>query len=364
MKKRRICWLVLLLCVPLVACKSNKNNLDDLIDKGYQYEVILDGNGGMIGNYSTRRYLVAYNSLIIPPGEDGIPAATKAGYTLKGWYTGSKDEDGTVTYEEPWDFSTDKITESITLYAYWTQTYRVFAYYGENNQEIRDLADLENDTDILNAPSSSIFRGYTLIDYYYDEALTEKVEFGKEIVSYFENSSSRDLYLYTDWLEGRYTLVSEASQLKKLAPTTNYYLLNDIDCAEEDIFSGINTYSGIFDGAGHTIKNMKITQIQAGNTEFALFKNLENATIKNIVFDGMSIDVTVNYGHPEIAFVAGKVKNSTFEDVHLYNSSIYITIDGSITSSDIFTGILYRSKDNESVIAENCTEENNQIIFK
>ena len=46
--------------------------------------------------------------------EEPSPAPTKEGYTLAGWY---KDEKLTT----PWNFTTDPVTEDITLYAKWTK---------------------------------------------------------------------------------------------------------------------------------------------------------------------------------------------------------------------------------------------------
>jgi len=70
------------------------------------YTVTFDSKGGStISNYTG----VIYGSTIKTPA-----APTKSGYNFAGWY---KDD---TTFIAPWDFTTDKVTSNITLYAKWT----------------------------------------------------------------------------------------------------------------------------------------------------------------------------------------------------------------------------------------------------
>ena len=68
--------------------------------------VTFDSNGGSAVTEITG---LAYNAAISAPD----PAPTKTGYIFGGWY---KDN----SLNDDWDFSSDKVTENITLYAKWT----------------------------------------------------------------------------------------------------------------------------------------------------------------------------------------------------------------------------------------------------
>lgn len=354
---------ILISCIfalSLTGC-SSESKLDDLVNKGFKYIVTLDANGGKIGNYDERIYYVSYDSLILPPGEDNIPAAMKSGYVLQGWYT-------TNTFEEDskWDFNNNKVTENVTLYAKWAQTYQINAYYGENNS-IRVLADYSDDSTIFNAPLASIYNGYTLIDYYYDEALTQKVEFGKAISSYFENQEERTMNLYSKWLKGSYNLISQANQLTRLSASANYYLLNDIVCDPNVTYKGFDTYRGVFEGNGYTISNMNVSKSATGagvNAKLGLFKTLDGANIKNVTFDNLTVNAVVGIGRPNVALFACEILGNTILDnVTIKNSNLVVTIDGNITENDVKTGTLYCSKDNSATINENCKDINNNIAF-
>lgn len=109
--------------------------------------------------------------------------------------------------------------------------------------------------------------------------------------------------------------IAKASQLAFLAKQVNegnqyegkyLSLLCDIDLNNLDwtpIGNGIYAFMGNFDGNGHTIKNLKISQSihytyeyptgrKAGYCDSGLFATVQDATIRNIVIDGATIKIT------------------------------------------------------------------------
>ena len=102
----------------------DKNGIT-VFEEGSEY-VITDANGteiaradmgyyvGFISDRAT--YADGYSNVqkdaLIPEPQQPI----RDGYTFKGWYTNDK-----FTEESKWDFNTDKVTESMTLYAKWTK---------------------------------------------------------------------------------------------------------------------------------------------------------------------------------------------------------------------------------------------------
>ena len=104
-------------------------------------------------------------------------------------------------------------------------------------------------------------------------------------------------------------------------PNAYYVLVNDIDCEGQTInsignsslgFSGVR-FSGVLDGQGYTIKNLKVT---SSTGKSALFGYIQDCTIKNITFDNYQVDgssgsaflVCYNYGHLKVMNV--KIINS------------------------------------------------------
>ena len=109
--------------------------------------------------------------------------------------------------------------------------------------------------------------------------------------------------------------ITNASQFALLAKQVNegnqyegkyFSLLCDIDLNKLDwtpIGNGIYSFMGIFDGNGHTIKNLKISQSihytyeyptgkKAAYCDSGLFATVQDANIRNIVIDGATIKIT------------------------------------------------------------------------
>ncbi|MCR5158819.1 MAG: leucine-rich repeat protein, partial [Prevotella sp.] len=73
-------------------------------------------------------------------------------------------------------------------------------------------------------------------------------------------------------------------------------------------------FRGIFDGQGHTIKNVR--SYRENGTNVGLFGYINNAIIKNLVLQNFSLEGKTNVG-----VVAGRADNSLISDILVYNAT-------------------------------------------
>ena len=104
-------------------------------------------------------------------------------------------------------------------------------------------------------------------------------------------------------------------------------LMNDIDLKNEewipigDDRSQRTEFHGVFDGQGHTVKNVKITKKTDRDDEnkssYGLFGNLKG-TVKNLTVENVSIS-----GAPKfIGALVGRMNDGLIENCHVKNSSV------------------------------------------
>lgn len=361
MKKRLLILLAIVGLFLLTGCDFSKKDDSEIIKQGYTVIVTFDANGGMIGNYQKRQFYFKENSLIVEPSASNCQAtASKQGFILDGWYYGDKDDEGNVTLTTKFNFETDRVTESITLYALWKNYFTTTICYGENFSQTQVVSKVETADTIVDMPTTApTWSGYTFLDYYADEALTVKFDWSSTD-NYDENQNRN---VYCKFLTGRWIIASKATDLAKINTATNVYVVNDIDCTGVTTQMPL-TYSGKFIGNGYTISNMTVTYKQSGlsDTTFALFKKLDGATITDVTFDNVTISATVGVGSSLKAGVfAGVIKSSTVTNVKVKNSTITLTLDG-LAQSAFKTGIYYAECDSASSVTGQ-SEENNEIIF-
>ena len=114
-------------------------------------------------------------------------------------------------------------------------------------------------------------------------------------------------------------------------------LTADIDLNNEN-WAGIGTeeanFCGTFDGCDHTIKNLKIlvSEAKEGKAYLGLFGYAKNATIKNVVFENVDINVAcldIDHSQGHIGAVAGSLEGtSTIENVTVNGDiKVYATQD-------------------------------------
>jgi hypothetical protein len=163
--------------------------------------------------------------------------------------------------------------------------------------------------------------------------------------------------------------ISNCTQLHTMANTANsrydtFELTGDIDCSGISNFAPIgsagtawNNFSGIFDGNGHTIRNLTIND---PDNDGGLFHVLQNATVRDLTLDGGTV-TTVNDW-------AGALAGRVVESVTLENitSNIDVATGGSYAGGII--GHLSSSTGTDSAITNvrssgTITENNSSASY-
>lgn len=118
--------------------------------------------------------------------------------------------------------------------------------------------------------------------------------------------------------------ISTPEDLDKLRNdmTADYVLANDIDMKDINFvpFGIVNNenagkFTGTFDGRGHTIKNLRYDV--EGKGEVGLFSQTDNATIKNLIIEGVYFKGNANVGG-----IVGRMYRTTITDCAVLNSYI------------------------------------------
>ena len=136
---------------------------------------------------------------------------------------------------------------------------------------------------------------------------------------------------------GMFWFANEVNVNKNAFNGKTVTLANDIDLNNEN-WAGIGTseanFCGTFDGCNYTIKNLSIVETEAkeGKAYLGLFGYAKNATIKNVVFENVDINVAcldIDHSQGHIGAVAGSLEGtSTIENVTVQGDvKVYATQD-------------------------------------
>ena len=143
----------------------------------------------------------------------------------------------------------------------------------------------------------------------YGNTYTKKYEENERIILV---DFYREIYTVQDW-----------EQINKL-PTENYKLMNDLDFINQSQNVLItNAFSGIIDGANHTIKNINL-QSNSG-----LIKTL-NGKLKNLFIDNYNHNVVNSMSSVGIILSSGN--NAEINNVHIRNANIKFNINVGISA--------------------------------
>lgn len=96
-----------------------------------------------------------------------------------------------------------------------------------------------------------------------------------------------------------------------------FKLMNDLDFADYNWISDVSNslkFEGTLDGQGHTISNLNIT---SPYRKAAIFFEITNATVKNLVFTDCSVS-----GLQDTALIAGFSNGGTIENIAISNTKI------------------------------------------
>ena len=111
---------------------------------------------------------------------------TKNGYTFTGWY---KDDDCT----DEWDFDTDTVTGTRTLYAGWDEILYTVTYQSNGGSAVASVSNLSSGSK-LTKPADPSRSGYTFSGWYQDADCTDEWDFDTDTVS-------GNMTLYAGWTE-------------------------------------------------------------------------------------------------------------------------------------------------------------------
>ncbi len=358
----------------LFAACSFEPSLDD-VKKQYNLvaSVTYHANGGYFEGEKESVSLYYQNGqTAINIGTTKLPerniTLTREGYTIGGWRTAAKDENGNVIYEDeekgivklgdPVDFSAAlKDGDEWDVYAYWirNQIVQVFlaldadapegkiTYKPENGEEKTyragdQITKYDFDTQgMVKKPSLNVITekknknpaGFTFYEFYADEACTQTVEWPLS-----RNDSGKNVQIYAKFITGEWNFISTVNDLISMlqknsggsADAENYYFRNDIDCTLSQAI-GLpenHEFAGEIRGNGYKISNLKISQNNISGS-FSLFGKLSaTAKISDLTLENVSMTLA----------------NRTNASIRAYLFSHEIESGAKITNVNIIGGLL------------------------
>jgi uncharacterized repeat protein (TIGR02543 family) len=162
----------------------------------YTVSFVTDG-GSAVAPITTN-----YNTSVTAP-----TPPTKTGYTFSGWY---KD----TGFTSEWNFSTEKVTQDITLYAKWTINQYTVHFDVDGGTAVPSVTTDYNT--LIAEPTAPTKTGYTFSGWYKDAGLTTAWSFTTDKVT-------QDTTLYSKWTINQYTVSFVTNGGSTVAPiTTNY----------------------------------------------------------------------------------------------------------------------------------------------
>lgn len=316
-----------LLAVCLLTACANDDVIGDLKDKGYVYRVTFDFCGGTAKENSSQLYYVQSNSLIFAPGTESTDteAPILNGHHVKEYYVKETAADGTEI-ERTWNFDTDRVTGDVTLYCRWATDFSVQIRYGEDNAEFSSVKVSDTDPTVSKF-SSPRWSNHTLLGFYYDAEYTTPVTFP---YVHAMNDDQPVETVYAKFIEGTYTVVTKASDLRTVSVGGKYYLMNDIDMSSEPGATFPDSFSGEIIGNGHVISNLTVEKLQTRTGEYyGLFNSLtKSAILKDVTFENLKVTVTLgetlNKKTVFVGLLAGGCDDATtLENVKVAGELVY-----------------------------------------
>lgn len=401
--KRRFKFIVLLgvitvFSLGLAGCVSEDSD-DQIRRDGYNHVVAYDCQGGKIGNYEVRRNYYQNKSYLIQPGllPSKLPAPIRYGYTLLGWTpfrttvkepVYETDENGVQTEVEPgiyeygdywdfqvmrfdsdWDYIKDQVviteeneilTYTLTLYAEWREK----CFYTIHGGDEPVLVYVE-DGGIIEKPNLPPEKeGYSLVGYFADPECTQPFVFGLPHPGTVDpETGRRGVDIYTKWMEGSFTAVTDASEFKTaLRSNQNIILMNDIEFAEGELFNYIPTYSGTILGNNYTVRGAVLDiqqQRVLGATEYAygMIGALQNATVKDLTLDiTVKVELGLRGADIYVGLLAGKAEGNTVIENCTFRGSVIIKRKSTVPENEIHCEKLFGKVSDASEIDANQEE--------
>ena len=338
----------------LVACNNEEDPNEFVNGQGNTVRVILDSLSDPLIKDSVDKITNGYLDYRLKPNtpvpEPGKTKDTKApmveGYLFVGYYEGTVDENGVLTFGNKWNFAT-KVSSDMTLYGKWVVQYKIRINFVLNGQVVEDKFEEINVADnaaTVNAIKEPSWTGNTYIQMYTTAACAEGDELVVSSTQPFahgcdDDHPTRDVY--AKFIEGRWTLVHNVNDIRSISAGASLYLLADLDMSELGTDADGYTkwsvpvdFTGKIDGNGHTISNFNFKRIgtnsaknPATNNYLGLFSRLNNATICNVTFKDCTVTGVVQYQQTSddyyYGFIAGQAMGDcTFDNITFDNCTL------------------------------------------
>lgn len=245
-------------------CGYERENVDVPLD---EYSVIFDANNGSFDSGNLIEITVEKDSKISEPQEEPF----RTGYTFIGW---SLSSDG----NELWDFESGLVSDNITLYAVWLQNVSVvFDANGGKFENGESTYSIELTMgDMITAPESPEYDGYTFSGWYIDGKLLETWDFENDTVT--ENTT-----LYAGWIanieEHDVTFVLNYAGAKNVVQSTENGLVTFVPEREGYVFNGWWYSDGKTDDGYILSQKFDTTEIVTEDNLFLYAEWVEEATV-------------------------------------------------------------------------------------
>lgn len=258
---------------------------DDGLSNKVSYPFIINKDLNLYAEWVDAYYILSFNATggndidsdVYLAGSEitELPIPSKQYQTFAGWYLDS----GYVTpVTLPFE-----IHENLTIYAKWNTTNSTITFNSNGGSEAADKVVVTGSyLTSANMPTPTR-ENYTFAGWYTNASLTSAVSYPYLITD--------NVTLYAKWSDNYsgYTKISTYSQLKSISNMSgNYVLLNDINCSGQqinEIGTVTSPFTGIFDGAGHTISNFSINYNENDIIHYGLF-GYNSGNIVNLKTNG------------------------------------------------------------------------------
>lgn len=369
-------------CFAMAGCKSGF----DPIKKGFTATVYYEANGGVFegtNGRTERVFRYKPDSIIIEPGNDKsgaqVPLPTRSGHHVSGWYKAETDENGApvkngdefVLASEEWDFASDRAGGEgsvIYLVAGWSKNYKFTVDVGDAARAA-GVDNIVNDKYSKAGPVSipgiePEWEGHTF--YYYEDA-----EHNRLTATDWENliisDENPDITVYVKWLDGVWKIVNDKDGLTNMI-SANYWIDDDIDFGtyqngvlkSKGKFSGVQNFSGKFEGNGHVIKNFVYETSVMGKTAVAgVFTFRSGGYVRNVKFQNCEANITLKVNND---FVIGFLGDgSRISDLTLFTDLVFngctltviktmeaVSVSPALGEGTGYYGVFGKIKDGES----------------
>ena len=285
------------------------------------HTVTFNLDGGSFQDGTEETAAVRDGSILERPSDPVKASTDYYRYTFDDWYS---DAECTV----PFEFSTP-ITEDITIYAKWDSesnssnpsipTTRYTITYTHNYSGTGKLSGIPNESQIAEgsyatkpSPDPVLLDGnktYVFLGWFEEESSTP-FDFTKPITS---NKTLEARWSDKSYFDDKGYTIAENDAAALFAWAEAVAEDNDLNCTlNGDInltsnWTPISTYSGTFDGNGHTISGMTITEATSNNIGFIAQLS---GTVKNLGLANVNIDISTD-SYANVGAVAAQVTDGT-----------------------------------------------------